>query len=186
MIELDILRHGECEGGARFNGHTDVPLTAWGWQQMQAAMTESIPPWDGIVTSPLQRCSRFAAYLAEDYALPLRIETRLMELHFGDWEACSAEQLMAGPYRELLSRFWADPLNHPPPNGGSLTDFAMRIHQALDDLAQQCAGQRLLLVTHAGVIRAVPGQEQGLTWTQRLGLCVPHASRHHLHYSSPS
>lgn len=185
MIHIDLLRHGECEGGARFNGHTDVPLTDQGWRQMQAAVADS-SFWDGVVTSPLQRCSRFATHLAELHALPVLIEPGLKELHFGDWEGRSAEALMASPEGESLSRFWADPVKHPPPNGESLTAFENRITQVLDALTRRYAGQRLLIVTHAGVIRTLLGQARCLTWPERLGLTVPHASLHHLIYPGTS
>ena len=35
-VYLDLLRHGETEGGTRYRGTTDDPLTAAGWEQMRA------------------------------------------------------------------------------------------------------------------------------------------------------
>jgi hypothetical protein len=60
---IDLLRHGEVEGGVRFRGSTDHPLTAEGWAQMWAAVGTDIH-WDRIVTSPLTRCADFARALS--------------------------------------------------------------------------------------------------------------------------
>ena len=42
---IDILRHGQCEGGEIYRGSTDVPLTDLGWQQMRNAVA-SHNGWD--------------------------------------------------------------------------------------------------------------------------------------------
>ena len=38
VTTVDLLRHGESEGGEIFRGSIDVPLTEMGWQQMQSAV----------------------------------------------------------------------------------------------------------------------------------------------------
>ena len=53
--QIDIIRHGEPEGGRRYRGHSiDDPLSKTGWQQMWNAIPEN-PPWDHIISSPLLR-----------------------------------------------------------------------------------------------------------------------------------
>ena len=53
---IDLLRHGEPEGGRAYRGHSiDDPLSETGWQQMWAAVGYH-KPWEQIVSSPLQRC----------------------------------------------------------------------------------------------------------------------------------
>jgi alpha-ribazole phosphatase len=147
---LDLLRHGEVEGGRRFRGSTDDPLTAEGWNQLRAAAAAH-GPWDRIVTSPLQRCRKFAEGLAAETSLPLTVEPRLAELHFGEWEGLGFEELcVSAPL--ALRRFVADPFRHPPPGAESLPGFRQRTLAALADLARH-AGGRVLAVTHGGVIR---------------------------------
>lgn len=48
---VDLLRHGEVQGGSCFRGRTDDPLTAPGWQQMQQASASH--DWDIIICLPL-------------------------------------------------------------------------------------------------------------------------------------
>jgi len=63
MKTLDLLRHGQPEGGNVFRGRTDHPLTEEGWQQMYQSCENR--QWDVIITSPLSRCQEFAHKLAD-------------------------------------------------------------------------------------------------------------------------
>jgi alpha-ribazole phosphatase len=149
-ITLDLLRHGEVEGGRRFRGSTDDPLSAAGWDQLWES-AQRHGPWDRVVSSPLRRCREFAAQLAERLQKPLEIEPRLAELDFGEWEGLSFEELRATA-PDALQRFVSDPFQHPPPGAESLPGFKRRTLEALADLAQNAEG-RALAVTHGGVIR---------------------------------
>ena len=61
MAVIDLIRHGEPEGGRRYRGATDDPLTAAGWRQMEAAVAGL--SWQRIYSSPLVRCADFARHL---------------------------------------------------------------------------------------------------------------------------
>ena len=61
-LRLDLLRHGETELGGGLRGSIDDALTDTGWAQMRAAVVGQ-GPWDRLVSSPLQRCARFAEEL---------------------------------------------------------------------------------------------------------------------------
>ena len=92
-VYLELLRHGETELGGGLRGSLDDALTAAGWAQLRAAVIEG-GPWDRLISSPLQRCARFAEELAAQQSLPLSLEPDLQELHFGDWEGRSTAELM--------------------------------------------------------------------------------------------
>lgn len=153
FLRVGFLRHGEVEGGSRFRGHTDEPLTPAGLAQMYAAIANS-NRWDRIISSPLLRCAEFSRALVQKNSLPLRFDTRLKEIHFGAWEGRSADELMAED-PEALTRFWRDPYAHPPPGGESLGRFQARVLEAWRDILSAHAGERVLLVTHGGVIRVL-------------------------------
>ena len=123
-LHLDLLRHGETEIGG-FRGSLDDALTERGWTQLHAAVADR-SGWDRIVSSPLQRCARFAQVLAEQRTLPLSFEADLQELHFGAWEGRSAAQLMETD-ETSLGLFWNDPYAFTPPEGESLTHFSARV-----------------------------------------------------------
>ncbi|MBP8284764.1 MAG: alpha-ribazole phosphatase family protein [Chromatiaceae bacterium] len=178
---IDLLRHGETLGGSRFRGRLDDPLTERGWDRMWAAVRppdgggEGVPVWDGIVTSPLARCADFARALSERESIPLRLDPRLAELDFGDWEGQTAADLMASD-AEALGRFWADPVAHPPPSGEPLLAFQGRVLTAWDELLRQDRGDRTLVISHGGVIRVILCQVLGYPLGRLLELDVGHAS----------
>jgi alpha-ribazole phosphatase/probable phosphoglycerate mutase len=159
---VDLIRHGEPVGGRRYRGQIDDPLSEKGWAQMHAAVGESVP-WTRIVSSPLLRCRAFAEALASAHGLPLALDDRLKEVGFGAWEGKSAAEIEQGA-PGTLARFKADPVNARPQGAEPLADFHARVAAALDDLIAQHAGQHVLLVGHAGVVR------MALAWALQMPL----------------
>ncbi len=151
---IDFIRHGEPEGGQRFRGHSiDDPLSEKGWGQMRSAV-ESGCPWTQIVSSPLIRCHAFARELNQQHHIPLRVDDRLKEVGFGDWEGFSHAEIQA---RDLSRHqaFYADPVSNRPPGAEPLDVFFTRISGALETIVADFVGQHVLVVAHAGVIRAI-------------------------------
>ncbi|WP_247267669.1 MULTISPECIES: alpha-ribazole phosphatase family protein [Pseudomonas] len=173
-LRLDLLRHGETELGGGLRGSLDDALTEKGWAQMRAAVVAG-GPWDRLISSPLQRCARFAAELGEQLNLPVQLETDLQELHFGAWEGQSAAALMETD-AEALGLFWADPYAFTPPQGEPVSEFAARVLGAVARLHQAHAGERILLISHGGVMRLLLAQARGLPREQLLNVEVAHAS----------
>lgn len=174
-LRLDLLRHGETELGGGLRGSLDDALTDLGWQQMRSSVAELAleSPWDRIVSSPLQRCARFAEELALKLSLPLQLEAGIQELHFGDWEGIGTAQLMETD-AEGLGRFWEDPYSFTPPNGEPVLAFASRVLGVIERLQQSCDGERILLISHGGVMRLLLAQARGLPREQLLQVVVGH------------
>ncbi|MHB8536296.1 MAG: histidine phosphatase family protein [Sulfuricaulis sp.] len=171
---VGLLRHGETAGSGRYCGSTDDVLTPRGWEQMRSVLDKDFT-WERIVSSPLARCTAFARELAHRRGLPIEIEHRLQEYHFGAWEGKSAaELLVTNP--ERLARFWEDPARYPPPGGEDFIQFQTRVLEAWNELCVRHAGRRLLMIGHGGPIRVVVGQVRHLSWPERLRLDVPLAS----------
>ena len=171
---VDLLRHGEVEGGERYRGSTDDVLSARGWEQMRAVVGDACE-WTGIISSPLKRCAEFAVELAQRHTLPLEFDARLQEIHFGAWEGKTAAELLVS-HSEHLTRFWNDPVNNPPPEAENLLNFETRVLAAWREHSAPTSGKRVLIITHGGVIRTIAGYLQGLSWLDRLRIEVPHAS----------
>lgn len=173
-LHLDLLRHGETELGGGLRGSLDDALTDTGWAQMRAAVLER-EPWDRLVSSPLQRCSRFAEELGTQLGLPVQLDKDLQELHFGTWEGQSAATLMETD-AEALGLFWADPYSFTPPEGERVEDFSTRVLAAVGRLHANYAGQRILLISHGGVMRLLLAQARGLPREQLLNVEVGHGA----------
>jgi len=148
---LDILRHGVPVGGRRYRGQIDDPLSETGWQEMRAA-TAGARPWQAIISSPLSRCRAFAEELAAETGLPLSLDARLKEVGFGSWEGKTAAELTATDPTAVLA-FKRDPVGCRPPGAEPLEAFHARVTAAFEAIIRDHAGQHVLVVAHAGVIR---------------------------------
>ena len=173
---LHLLRHGQTTAGKAYIGSTDVPLTELGWQQMRRSVDEHLASgatWDIILSSPLQRCADFARKFSSEQQLPLEIVTDLAEYHFGDWEAKTALQVME-QYPNALEVFWSDPENNPPENAESLLAFSQRIDGVMQQIMQQHAGKKVLVICHGGVMRYVLSAKQNQPLSAMLNFPVEH------------
>jgi alpha-ribazole phosphatase len=161
MYRIDLLRHGETELSHTLRGSTDDALTDSGWQQMRHTVDQSlknhapIQPWDVVFSSPLQRCALFADEIATSLNLELILDRNLQEMHFGDWEAVSTQEIYE-KQPALLAQFWETPTQFNPPNAESMQQFQQRILNALQQIQgsmQQNNYAHAMVVTHSGVIK---------------------------------
>lgn len=181
MAQLHLLRHGEPVGGPRYRGDAiDDPLTAAGLSAMWQAVEGG--QWDALVSSPLRRCREFAEQLAGRTGLPLRIDPRLREIGLGAWEGLSPQQLRQ-EQPEAYAAYKRDVVAHWPAGAEPIAGFMARVGEALHELAARHAGERVLVVCHAYVIRAAlilaleaPPQALGRIRVDYAGsLCLRHA-----------
>ncbi len=173
LTRVDLMRHGEPVGGRRYRGQTDDPLSDKGWAQMRSAVGDA-RPWDAIVSSTLSRCLAFARELAQRHALSLETDARLKELGFGAWEGRTPEDIRRDD-AERLARFWDDPLAHAPAGAEPLVQFQARVLLAWNDVLQRHSGRHVLVVAHAGVIRAIVGHVLEVPLARIFRLHVPSA-----------
>jgi len=175
---IELLRHGDT-GQRSYRGQLDDPLSELGWQQLRQATQAG--QWDTVVSSTLQRCAAFAGELATERGLPLRLDARLAEYHFGDWQGTPIEQI-AREQGDALGRFWSDPVAHPPPGGETFAAFRGRLSAALDEIVAEAGdrARRVLVVTHGGAIRALRCIVEQRPFGEMVSIEVPHASRHPL------
>jgi len=153
VTTIDLLRHGEPKGGRRYRGQIDDPLSEKGWDEMWYAVSGE-RPWQQIISSPLRRCSEFAQALSEKMSIPLTRDERLKEVGFGEWEGKTGAEIRSiAP--ETLARFYHDPIGNRPSGAEPLDQFSYRVNSALDTSLTAHPGKHLLLIAHAGVIRAI-------------------------------
>ncbi|MGH8183635.1 MAG: histidine phosphatase family protein [Rhodanobacteraceae bacterium] len=181
-MALDLLRHGDT-GRRSYRGQLDDPLSVRGWSQVRAAVAGHA--WDRIVSSPLQRCAAFARELAVQRNIPLAMDERLAEYHFGDWQGVPIEALAARD-AGALERFWADPLAHPPPDSEGMPAFRLRVCAVLDDIAARAETARVLVVTHGGVIRMLRCVAERRPLREMVEIEVPNGSLHPLAWPMPT
>jgi alpha-ribazole phosphatase len=171
---MDLLRHGEPVGGRRFRGQSDDPLSELGWRQMWEALGDKAP-WRHIVSSPLQRCSAFAQAVADRHGLPLSLEPRFKEIGFGEWEGFTPEEIQQRD-AERYRRYRDDPAAFMPAGAEPMDAFVTRVAHAWEELCSAQQGRHVLMVCHAGVIRAVLGIVLGMTPEKLFRIQVDYAS----------
>lgn len=174
ITTIDLLRHGECEGGHVYRGRLDFPLNENGWQQLRDK-TQQLDMWTHIVSSPLQRCALFADEVAQRCNKPLSVMDGFREVDFGDWEG----RLIADVWHEQGSnvrRFFADPVNAAPPNGEPMREFEQRVVEAWHAMLQSLRGEHVLLVAHGGTIRVLLAHVLAMPLNRIANLEVPYAS----------
>jgi len=151
---LDLVRHGEPKGGRCYRGNrVDDPLSDTGWQQMRSIVPAE-PVWQRVISSPMLRCREFADEVATRFGLPLEIDFNLREVGFGSWEGRTPDEIRRED-PEGYNAFFQDPVNYRPTGAEPLQEFYNRSVNSIRELAQEFAGEQLLVVTHAGVMRAI-------------------------------
>jgi len=156
LTTFALVRHGQTDWNAerRLQGATDIPLNDVGRGQARDAVAVLAPyEWDAIVSSPLSRAAETADLIAAGLGLSVsRRVPELTERSFGP-----AEGMQAGP--EL------DALRVPGGFKGaeSEDEAADRGLAALEALAEEFRGQRLLVVTHGTLLRVSLSRAIGQT-----------------------
>lgn len=148
---IDLIRHGTPVGGSMYRGHSiDHHLSEQGWQEMRDAVGE-YNQWDQIISSPMIRCLDFALELKQRHNIPVKIIDALKEVGFGQWEGKNSDEINRQEYLD----FYHDPLNNRPKGSEPLEDFINRVVLSWKSLVKEFHGKHLLIVAHAGVIRAI-------------------------------
>jgi len=176
-VILDLIRHGEPEGGVKYRGSLDEPLSETGWQQLRATCArarQAGASWQAVVASPLLRCHNFAQEIAVQQQLPLTVVPDLREICFGEIEGMRPADAWA-KYPELLTNLWQAPELHTPPGGEPFGDFIVRVDHALRGVINDHIDQHILLVVHGGVIRASLTACFGFTPRATFCVDVPYA-----------
>lgn len=170
---VDFIRHGEPEGGQVFRGHTDHRLTVLGHQQFKQRIATTEQNWQVILSSPLLRCFESAEILAKTLDIPLVVEPDLAEIHFGDWENRAVDEVMA---EHNISQLWQNPMDFCAPQGEHTQALQQRCVAVWQDIVERYAGQRVLVVTHGGVMRVLAHHLLELTENSINKLSLPYAA----------
>ncbi len=169
---VDLLRHGEPEGGRLYRGQRDDPLTERGWQQMRSSCEGG--EWDVIVTSPLVRCRAFGEELAAARDLVCDADDGLAELDYGVWEGLTPEVLRM-EYADAYAAYCDNPELSPPPGGEALTAFQKRVLAAWQGILERHRDRRILLIAHTGVLRILLLAAMGAPLSRYRHITIPYA-----------
>lgn len=151
MARLALLRHGPTAWSAerRLQGSCDLPLSPAGRLAVAAWQLPREVDHFAWTTSALKRARETAALLGHGDA---RVDARLNEMSFGEWEGRRLAELAAelGP---ALQEAEDRGLDFRAPGGESPRDVQQRLASFLLETGR--GGIDRLAVVHKGVIRAL-------------------------------
>ncbi|HXH65018.1 MAG TPA: histidine phosphatase family protein [Mariprofundaceae bacterium] len=173
-MRVDLLRHGALEGGVRYRGTVDDPLTAEGRAAMEAVWAQLAGDVDRIIASPLSRCAGPARAWAEQAGVPLVIEPNLSEMRYGDWEGLSADEIRAR-FPGMLERWRANPEGMRIPGAETVAELEARIAAFWEGMRAEGEGGRLLVVAHSGSLRMLIAHVLGAPVVTTRRLAMPYA-----------
>lgn len=156
MKRLALVRHGETVWHAenRYAGRSDIELTPKGLQQAAtlAAWAHSAA-LDAVWSSSLARAKFTAEPSARELRLPLQIEPRLVELHFGEAEGLTSGEMEAR-FPERRRAFLADPVANYLPGGEDPVAAVQRGMAGLHAIVKALPlNGRALVIAHNTLIR---------------------------------
>jgi broad specificity phosphatase PhoE len=113
-----------------------------------------------LYSSDLRRARQTADAVARKFGLKVDVRPELREMHFGQWEGLTWDQI-AGRFPRLAA-LWIERFPHQTsPGGEPLSRFKKRIAAGIRQIVAANQGQCALIVTHAGVIRFTLGKALG-------------------------
>jgi len=152
MLTMDLLRHGALEGGVKYRGHVDDPLTFEGRQQMNRAWSRLSKEIDLIISSPLSRCAEAAQAWASEAGITCILEPRVAEMFYGEWEGKTIAQISQQD-PEMLELWRKNPEGMRPPGGESPEELRKRISLWWHETCELYPNKHILLVGHSGSLR---------------------------------
>ena len=150
MPKLIFIRHAETNFNieGRFSGQADALVTEKGLKETREKFADFDKKFDYIYRSSLTRTKQtLEAIIPGAKAI---IDDRIKEANLGIW----AETMKNELDQEQLAKFRAG--EYTPPGGEKRIDVEKRVIDFVVDMFNKYKGnERILVVTHAGVIRII-------------------------------
>jgi len=171
---IDLLRHGALQGGVKYRGHVEADLTKEGREEMNQVWENISNDVDVIISSPLRRCAEPAQAWAKEIGIDCIIDARIAEMHYGDWEDKTHDEIEA-EFPGMLASWRANPTGMRPPNGESPEELQQRIIDFWQDLCANYSNQHVLLVGHSGSTRMLIAHIEGKPIAYTREISMPYA-----------
>jgi probable phosphoglycerate mutase len=185
-LTLVLVRHGVTEmtigGRLSGSGEPGPSLNAAGKVQVaKAADTvyrigrktwERVPPVTRVIASPMVRTQETGTALGRRLGVKVETEQRIREIHFGEWEGRTVEELAQAEGDAIHHWRFGE---HAPEGGESIVEVGERMDHAFVDLAAEHArlcvdgddrDRAYALATHAVAIKSAVGHSMGLDHRQ--------------------
>ena len=150
---LAVIRHGPTEWNelGKIQGRTDIPLSKTGRESIKQLALPSLLSNITWLTSPLLRAQETGKLLR---ITDMRIDERLIEANWGDWEGRTLKDLRNRYGQEMIENEKRG-LDLMPPGGESPRQVSHRLQSLLREFSQIKNDEIVGAITHKGVIRSL-------------------------------
>ena len=175
-----LLRHTvtEWNQNRRIQGQADSPLTLAGeilalrWGRLLAGNS-----WSRILSSDLGRARKTTELINHALNLPVTLDSRLREKDWGKWTGKTIAQLKM-EFADIWAKEMPSEWDFCPPGGESFQSVWKRGREALAAASGCWPGEKILVVTHEGMIKSLVYHESTLSDFLKNGQCL---MPYHLH-----
>ncbi|SEH37079.1 alpha-ribazole phosphatase family protein [Chryseobacterium culicis] len=145
-MEIHLIRHTAVENPENLcYGFAEMPLRRGFIRDFEALEMDG--DYDAVIASPSQRCRLLADHFKYHYL----VDERLREMNFGKWELKKWTDI---PEEEINP--WYKDFVHVKTSGGeNLIEMQSRVLNCWQELIQKKDLNKVLIITHAGVIRLI-------------------------------
>ncbi|XXG52773.1 hypothetical protein AAC387_Pa03g1001 [Persea americana] len=160
VAEIEIVRHGETTWNAsgRIQGQLESELNEVGWKQAEAIaerLGKELKP-AAVYSSDLKRAKDTAEMIAKKcHCHEVTVVPELKERHVGSLQGFVWGEIQE-KVPEAYHAFFSSEKGLEIPGGGeSFNQLCERSVAALEEIASRHKGERVIVVTHGGVLRAI-------------------------------
>jgi len=162
MRSIVLIRHVETDMAGKFCGHSDPDASPAGMRQIEEILhkVESLGI-EHLFSSDLRRAAQTAQAVGRPLGVPIELRPGLREIHFGEWEGMSWQEVAtAFPHDAEL---WIKEYPLRSPNGGEGYDvFNARVRAEITSIVSALPFSNLAIVTHRGVMQSAMTRIFGL------------------------
>jgi broad specificity phosphatase PhoE len=152
---LTLVRHGQTAANAQnlLQGHVNHPLDEVGLAQVSllGGALQKIAPVSRVVASPLLRAQQTAQAISQGLSQQIEVETdpRWIELNYGDFDGQPVSSVSPEQWAT-----WRTDEHFRPPQGETLAELSVRVHDAIDALLADSVSAHIVVVSHVSPIKA--------------------------------
>lgn len=178
-MKLTLVRHTSLNISSNIcYGQSDIDVSIKFNEELRVLREKLLnKEFDAIYSSPLQRCHKLALALSTDETLNISertivLDERLKELHFGDWELSSWDDIP----RDTFDTWAKDYANLAPPKGETFSQLHIRAKSFVDDVSNHSQDKNILVITHGGLIRALIAEVLQIPLKRLFRMTIDYAS----------
>lgn len=152
----------------KMQGFADIPLNERGLEQANEAKINLIDKtYDIVFCSPLIRAKQTATIVNEDKNIDIIYDKRLRERNYGEFEGTNKSSFN-------YNDFWTYNKNIKYAKAENVQDFFKRIYNFLDELKLKYQDKNVLIICHAGVLKAIECYANGMMSDDEIGPYLPY------------